>query len=80
MNISLPKSKKMWAAIAAILVIVLNDQAFPGGLSPGGIEKIVMVVGAYMVGQGIADFGKEKAKIEIEAEKAASPTPPEAVS
>ena len=57
------KSKKFKAAVAGVLT------ALAGGLT-GSLDwqKVVMtVVGvlvAYIAAQGVADFGKEKAKVE----------------
>lgn len=48
------KSRKLWAALAASLLIVLNDQ-MQLGLSSETIYAIAAAAGAYMLGQGIAD-------------------------
>lgn len=53
------KSKKFWAAIAG-LAAVIGSSAF--GLAPETTEKIVMMIGTYIIGQGLADFGKEAKK------------------
>jgi hypothetical protein len=63
-------SKKFMASlagmIAAVLVTVLGH--FHLALDPAAADvlssKIIALVGTYVVGQGIADHGKERAKIE----------------
>lgn len=54
------KSKKIWAtAIAAVLAIV-------GQIAPEwkeGIEQVLYAIMAYVVGQGVADMGKEASKV-----------------
>lgn len=54
-------SKKFWVGVAATILGVAGLMA---GYPP---EDIVLVTGplmAYVIGQGLADLGKEKAKIE----------------
>lgn len=67
-------SKKLSAAVAAVIIVVLNDK-LGWGISPQTVEDIVAVVIGYVVGQGIADFGKEKAKVEMNGH-GKPPTPP----
>ena len=60
-------SKKAVAAIVAVIISLLgrlglSDEAL-STLSPA-INDIIMVIMAYIVGQGVADIGKERAKIE----------------
>ena len=71
MSISMPSSKKLSAAIVGVLLVVLND-VFAWGISPEAVQKTVAVVMAYVIGQGVADLGKEKVKAE---QKAAAPPP-----
>lgn len=55
------KSKKL---ITAILASIL---AFYGVMNGWSVDQIAAVIGplmTYIIGQGIADTGKEKAKIE----------------
>ena len=54
------KSKKGQAFLAGVILLVCKDLI---GLSPEDAEKIVGLVMAYVVGQGISDHGKEAAKI-----------------
>ena len=53
-------SKKALAALGTLLVIILQALGLP--ITDEMINKILYVVGPYMVGQGIADNGKEAAK------------------
>ena len=57
-------SKKFLVAITAVLVSV----GAKVGLNVGNdvLQPVVVLVASYIVGQGIADAGKEKAKIEGE--------------
>jgi hypothetical protein len=55
-------SKKALAAMATLLLIVLQSLGLP--ISEEVLNKILMVVAPYLVGQGIADSGKEAAKIK----------------
>lgn len=61
--IELFKSKKFLAALAGAAVVVLN-KAIGLELPEADVLKILGVIASYIVGQGIADHGKEKAKIE----------------
>lgn len=54
-------SKKALAALATLLVILLQALGLP--ITEEMVQNILMVVGPYMVGQGIADHGKEAAKV-----------------
>tara|TARA_Y100000310_G_scaffold292484_1_gene321259 strand:- start:573 stop:782 length:210 start_codon:yes stop_codon:yes gene_type:complete len=54
-------SKKLWVAIGAALVVLMKDYF---GLDEPTAEKLVALSMAYIVGQGVADLGKEKAKVE----------------
>lgn len=56
------KSKKGMAMLTGLLAVVLGDKGL--GLSPEAIQAIVALVASYIVGQGVADHGKEKAKVE----------------
>ncbi len=68
-------------AIITIIGLVLNlivaagviklDEAARAQVMQG----IMAIVGTYVVGQGIADHGKEKAKVEV-ANGNSNPTPP----
>jgi hypothetical protein len=50
------KSKKFWAAIAAVVGTVAS--ALGGAITwPEAINAIVAAVSAYIIGQGIADHG-----------------------
>ena len=66
-------SKKALAAmagtVASTLVMVAAKHGY--GLDPAAAEKLVQVilgiVAAYVVGQGVADWGKEGAKVQAAA-------------
>jgi len=58
----LVSSKKAIAAIAGLLTVIANSLGLTG-LSEESLMQILGVLGAFMVGQGIADNGKEAAKI-----------------
>jgi len=58
-------SKKAVAAMASIGVIVANSVGLTA-LSETTLTMILGVIATFIVGQGLADFGKEKAKIEVE--------------
>lgn len=57
-------SKKFVAAFSAVVLAVLND-IFSLGVDPATTQEIIGVVIAYVLGQGIADHGKEAKKEEI---------------
>ena len=69
----------MWKAIKGILgskkalVAVLSGAIWVAGrfgldLEIGELLPVVAPLWAYVIGQGVADAGKEKAKIEAETE------------
>jgi uncharacterized protein involved in cysteine biosynthesis len=51
------KSKKFQMAIAGIIVVVVTS--FIPEIDEAELTKIVGLIVAYIVGQGLADFGKE---------------------
>ncbi len=55
------KSKKWQAAMVGIIVATIGhfNESFAGIA-----EQVLWVIMAFIGGQGLADFGKEKAKIE----------------
>jgi hypothetical protein len=55
-------SKKGVAAIAGILCVVAQQLGF-AFLTEAALMQILGVIGAFIVGQGIADNGKEAAKV-----------------
>ena len=59
------KSKKFQAAIGGIIVVIGQDLAGLN-LDPETVTAIIGLVVSYIVGQGIADHGKEKAKVEAQ--------------
>jgi hypothetical protein len=56
------KSKKFQAALIGLAVVVVKH--FLPDLDETSVQQILAVLLAYIIGQGIADHGKEKAKIE----------------
>ena len=58
-------SKKGVSAMAAILVVIANSAGLTA-LSESTLMMSLGVIGTFIVGQGLADLGKEKAKIEVE--------------
>jgi len=52
-------SKKALATIAGVLVIALAPRL---GLNPEQITAILALIGTYVIGQGVADHGKEQVK------------------
>ena len=65
-------SKKALVMLAAIAVAAGSKLGLH--LDPDLVNQILAISGAYIVGQGIADHGKEAAKIEY-ADSPAAPTP-----
>ena len=66
MNIPILTSKKFQAAILAAIL------AFLGHYLEMDNAQILMIIGpltAYIVGQGVADIGKEKAKVDREQQQ-----------
>jgi hypothetical protein len=69
-------SKKALAAMGGTVASTLVTMAGKYGvlLDPAGAEKLVMVilgiVAAYVLGQGVADWGKEAAKVQAAAAEA----------
>ena len=57
-------SKKFLAAFAAALVCVVAELGVE--LSEELVNQLLVIVGVYILGQGVADIGKEKAKVEME--------------
>lgn len=61
--------KKIIATILAIIVQVLGDLI---GLDSATADKVSAALAVYVLGQGVADAGKEKAKVEDTIRKGAS--------
>jgi hypothetical protein len=58
-------SKKLLTLVAAAILVLFRDTF---GLTPEQIQALTVLAGGYLVGQGVADVGKEAAKIKVEAE------------
>ena len=62
--VDLIKSKKALTAIAAVIIAVAAKAGWD--VSTDELMPILTPLMAYIVGQGIADHGKERAKVEKE--------------
>jgi hypothetical protein len=51
------KSKKFQAALGGVIVVIVTS--FIPEIDEAELTKIVALIIAYVVGQGLADFGKE---------------------
>jgi hypothetical protein len=60
------ESKKFLAALTAFVAVIVSHFS---GLSDGTIITAISGFMAYIIGQGIADHGKEKEKVAAAAEK-----------
>lgn len=58
-------SKKAMAALATLLVIILQALGLP--ITEDMMNQILFIAGSYIVGQGIADNGKEAAKLKLKS-------------
>lgn len=58
------KSKKFQALVVGLLVLLV--QQYIPGLDEAKTTEVVALIVAYIIGQGLADFGKEKAKVEAD--------------
>ena len=56
-------SKKFMAALASALAVLINELT-GAHISEDALLAMLSPMLAYIVGQGIADHGKEKAKID----------------
>jgi uncharacterized membrane protein YqaE (UPF0057 family) len=52
-------SKKFWAAVVAVAVPIVNH-FFKLGLTQDVVIQVVGPISAYILGQGLADLGKNK--------------------
>ena len=52
-------SKKFWAAVVAVTVPIVNH-FFKLGLTQDVVVQVVGPISAYILGQGLADLGKNK--------------------
>lgn len=59
--IEVAKSKKVAATVVSILMTLFGSKL---GLDPDSLQNIVYALIAYVVGQGVADHGKEAAKVK----------------
>lgn len=61
----LSESKKVRALVVGLLLLALVPLGKKVGveLDEAAVDKALMLLGSYIVGQGIADHGKEAAKV-----------------
>jgi uncharacterized membrane protein YqaE (UPF0057 family) len=52
-------SKKFWAAVVAVAVPIVNH-FFKLGLTQDVVIQVIGPISAYILGQGLADLGKNK--------------------
>ena len=50
------KSKKFWATVSGCAVVIGGQYL---GLSEDAVLQVMGLISAYVVGQGVADIGKE---------------------
>ncbi len=55
------KSKKFLAMIAGVVLAIASRAGLD--LDPDMVDRVLALVGVYILGQGIADRGKEAAKV-----------------
>lgn len=63
MQINIPNSKKLWMTIVGIAFVLFGDKL---SLTPDQVMQAAGLLGVYVVGQGVADHGKEAEKIRQE--------------
>jgi hypothetical protein len=59
-------SKKFLVMLSGIVVFVASRLSH--ALDPADVDRVLALIASYIVGQGIADHGKEAAKISAAAE------------
>jgi len=55
---TLLRSRKFWAAIVGIIMMVVNELFPEFPITPETIEQIVWLLVAYIIGTGIEDSGQ----------------------
>lgn len=58
--------KKFTALLAGILTLFFQNKI---GLSEEQTQNLIILLGTFFVGQGVADFGKGRALVEGKSEK-----------
>lgn len=58
------KYKKLTMSLLGVAIAFIGREL---GIDEKTIQMVITVISSFIVGQGIADFGKEKTKIEIKA-------------
>jgi hypothetical protein len=71
----LSESKKVRALVVGLLLLALVPLGKRVGveLDEDAVNKALALIGAFIIGQGIADHGKEAKKIEAQVEAAKLP-------
>ena len=64
-------SKKFLATLVGILSVLIGKIGW--NIADETLTQVVALVASFVVGQSIADFGKEKAKIEAAATPGTTP-------
>ncbi len=59
------KSKKFQAALVSLVVVIATKAGYPD-LDEAALLTIISPLLTYIAGQGLADIGKEKAKVEAQ--------------
>jgi hypothetical protein len=64
-------SKKAMTSVATFLFALIAPSARRAGIdiSPEDVQHAIVIGSAYVVGQGIADHGKEAKRLELAAKK-----------
>ena len=62
------KSKKWWMGVAGVLVPAANS-IFGWGLTVAEVMQVITPLLAYVIGQGFADFAKDRGSVTLPAEK-----------
>jgi uncharacterized protein involved in cysteine biosynthesis len=54
------KSRKFQASVTGIIVVIVSG--FIPEIDEAELSKVVILIVSYVIGQGLADFGKERKK------------------
>ena len=55
--------KKLYSMVATVILVWANGK-YQLGIEPDSMKLVVGLVVAYVIGQGVADHGKEKILVE----------------
>ena len=62
---NLLNSKKFVASLGGVVFVLLNEATALGFDEPT-VQRVITLLAAYVVAQGAADVGKERARVEVE--------------